>query len=493
MPLLNCGILNQIALKRAQASDLQRKEAELESSIKRLKSRYNETLAINRLPLEVICLILKRLDYCDLLACEQACEQWNYFVKALRQTRLEIVKKLRVNYKTTKIQPRKWFFLDSELQVPSKAMRMKDLNFEVPENSFLTRLKYLRICDPKLRHSCPHNVDAPLLDDVKFLNRLVSLEMLEISRMLFHEDCTLSLPNLKYLAIHHPGSDLIVNCPKLTSFQTKERIKASDKAIKFLFPETITHVYLNSYATGFEECKNLQYLSMNSSNFSNKSQEPEYSTTHLLSSFPKLTEISLRPGTNYKSNRKSFLELLTKKQQLGRKYLKLIFYGIRLNDPNQLEVRNRKNNCYIEVYDNLIVELIRNWTNACEKELKWIEDLDYGELMECVGQQADRIPTDIHEKLCGVEQFNICDKVENEDHLMEFIKGFSKNLRLIYFPTKLLPNEHFFERLAESCASSPHLDLRFYGNEKRVLNYEFILNFKNLIGMNFHSDHLSAQ
>lgn len=29
-------------------------------------------------------------------------------------------------------------------------------------------------------------------------------------------------------------------------------------------------------------------------------------------------------------------------------------------------------------------------------------------------------------KMCGVEQFKIYDKVENEDHFIEFIKGFSK-------------------------------------------------------------------
>ena len=493
MPLLHCEMLDKIALKRTQISELQRKEDELESTIKRLKSQHNEKLAINRLPLEVICLVLKRLDYCDLLACEQTCELWNHFVKALGLTRLEIMKELRVNYKVSKIRPRKWFFLDSDQQVPSKAMRMKDLNFVVPENSFLIRLKFLRICDPKLKHSSPHNVDEPLLNEVKFLRRFVNLEMLEISRFRFHEDYTLNLPNLKYLAIHHPGSDLIVNCPKLTSFQTKERLKCGNGEIQFLFPETITHVYLNSYWTGFEECKNLQHLSMMSSHFSNESEKPEYSPTYLLDSFPKLAEISLRPGNDYTANRKSFLELLKTKQQLGRTDLKLIFYGILLNDANQLEDRDGRDDGYTKVYDMLITQLVRNWTNVCEKELKWFKMLDYCELMKCVDQQTNRIPADIHEKLCGVKQFKINDKVENEDHLMEFIKGFSKTLRIIYFATEFLPDEHFFERLAESCSSCPHLDLWFYGDDKRVINYDFVLNFKNLIGMKTWSGQLSKQ
>ena len=493
MPLLHCEMLDKIALKRAQISELQRKEDVLESTIKRLKSQHNEKLAINKLPLEVICMILKWLDYCDLLACEQTCELWNHFVKALGRTRLEIVKELRVNYKVPKIRPRKWFFLDSEQQVPSKALRMKDLNFEVPENSFLIRLKHLRICDPRLRHSCPHNVDEPLLNEVKFLNRFVNLEMLEISRFRFHEDYTLNLPNLKYLAIHHPGSDLIVNCPKLTSFQTKERLKCGNGEIQFLFPETITHVYLNSYWTGFEECKNLQHLSMNSSHFSNESEKPEYSPTYLLNSFPKLAEISLRPGNDYTSNRKSFLELLKTKQKLGRTDLKLIFYGILLNDANQLEEEDGGDSYYTGVYDILITQLVRNWTNLCDKELKWFKVLDYCQLMKCVDQQTDRLPADIHEKLCGIEQFTINDKVENEDHLMEFIKGFSKTLRLINFPTKSLPDEHFFERLAESCSSIPHLDLWFLGDEKRVINYDFVLNFQNLIGMKTSRGRLSRQ
>ena len=495
MQLLQGEIQDEIAVKRAQINELQRKEDELELTIKRLKSQHNEKLAINRLPLEVTCLILKRLDYCDLLACEQTCELWNYFVKALNLTRLEIVKELRVRYKVSKIRPRKWFFLDSEQQVPSKAMRMKDLNFVVPENSFLIRLKYLRICDPKLKHSCPHNVNAPLLDDVKFLNRFVNLEMLEISRFRFHEDYTLSLPNLKHLAIHHPGSDLIVNCPKLTSFQTEDRLNNSDKAIQFLFPETITHVYLNSYWAWYEECKNLQHLSINSSNFSNESEKSDWMDcpTHLLNSFPKLTEISLRPDVNCSLNRKSFLELLKAKQQLGRTELKLIFYGILLNDPNQFEARDGRDDGYTSVYDFLSTQLVRNWTSVCENELKWFKVLDYCELMKCVDQQTDRIPADIHEKLCSVEEFEINDKVENEDHLIEFIRGFNKNLRYIKFHTESLPDEHFFERLAESCSSIPHLDLLFRGDHRRVINYDFVLNFKNLIGMKTWSGQLSKQ
>ena len=491
---LQCEILDEMALKWAQISELQKKEDELESTIKLLKSKYNEKLAINRLPLEVICLILKRLDHCDLLACEQTCELWNHFVKALGRTRLEIVKELRVKYKVSKIRPRKWFFLNSEQQVPSKAMLMKDLNFVVPENSFLIRLKQLRICDPTLKHDSDHNVDAPLLDDVKFLNRFVNLEILEISRMLFHEDYTLSLPNLKCLAIHHPGSDLIVNCPKLTSFQTKERLNCRYGSIQFLFPETITHVYLNSYDIGFEVCKNLQHLSLSSSYFSNESETPEYmhSTKQLLNSFPKLTEISLRPGTDYTTNQKSFLELLKAKQQLGRIDLKLIFYGILLNDANQLEEKYGGDSYYNSVYGMLITQLVRNWRSAYEKELKWFKILDYCQLMKCVDQQTDRIPADIHKKLCGVEQFKITDKVENENHLLEFIQGFSKSLRLINFMTDSLPGEHFFERLAESCSSIPHLDLWFYG-DKQDINYDFVLNFKNLIGMKTFEGRLSTQ
>ena len=137
--------------------------------------------------------------------------------------------------------------------------------------------------------------------------------------------------------------------------------------------------------------------------------------------------------------------------------------------------------------------LIQNWTSLCEKELKWIEVLDYCELMQSVGQQVDKIPADLHEKLSGVVKFLINNKVENEDHLMEFIKKFSKNLRIIDFRTESLPDEVFFERLADSCFSSPHLDLSFRGDKKRVVNYDFVLNFKNLIGMKSLRWQLSKQ
>ena len=308
--LLDCQIVKRIALKQIEAGELEKRETELESTIKRLKTKYNRTLSINQLPLEVICLILKKLDYCDLLACEQVCEQWNYSVGALGLRRLEIVKKLRIMHKATKIRPRKLFFVDSKRQVPNKAMNLKDLHFEVPENSFLINLKQLRICDPHLKISCDHNVDAPLLDDVNFVNRLVNLEMLEVSRMRFDDDCTISLPNLKYLSIHYLNSKVIVDCPKLTAFHTKE---ANDERIKFLFPESITHLYLDFYKTGFEDLKNLKYLCIGSLDFTHRGVYSTYKTIDFLTRFTNLAEISLRPYESHERNLKIFVELLEKR------------------------------------------------------------------------------------------------------------------------------------------------------------------------------------
>lgn len=247
----------------------------------RMRFEYNEELVINRLPLEVMCMILKELNLNGLLACEQVCQKWNFYVRGLNIQRLVIVKQRPTKYKSRKIRPRKWFFIEAENWFTSKEMMRCDMNIEL-ENSFLVHLKQLRVCNPRLKHLFETKEDRPLINSAKFVNQLTNLEAIEVSRFDFdQQDCLIDLPNFKCLAIHRLSSCRI-GCPKLTSFRTKERFNES---VEFLYPRTITHLYADVYSPEFAVFRGLEYISLKSSAFHNEHGDND--AIQFLAAFPK--------------------------------------------------------------------------------------------------------------------------------------------------------------------------------------------------------------
>ena len=73
----------------------------LNVSLKGLKQkvRHNDTVPINRLPVELFCMLLERCDRRGLFAYESVCEKWAYFVKMFVHQNLVIARQ-------NKVQPR---------------------------------------------------------------------------------------------------------------------------------------------------------------------------------------------------------------------------------------------------------------------------------------------------------------------------------------------------------------------------------------------------
>ena len=182
-------------------------------------SNYNETVPINRLPIEVFFMILRHLDLGEMFQIESVCRIWCYFVKGFVGKKLMIAK-------TGKLPPRQWFFLDEPC--PSRAIMVKNkLDIEPIKSSFIFNLRQLKISDPL----CKKYNDEVLFENTQLLNQMVQLEILEISQIHYcgEDPATIKLPNLKHLAISHTYLDLVIDCPKLTSFRTKGRFDQFEK------------------------------------------------------------------------------------------------------------------------------------------------------------------------------------------------------------------------------------------------------------------------
>lgn len=420
-------------------------------AIQRESAEHNETVSINRLPVELFCMLFEYLDRNELPAYGSVCKRWAYFVAVFVRQKLVISIE-------NEVRPSHWFYLD-ESCLPIGAV-----NVTLVANSFLY-LKQLKICNFVAN---PYTKQPR--QDLVLINRLAALEVLEISQLPFG---TLSLPNLTHLAIDHLNNPrdyktMFIDCPRLLGFKTKMFARGS-RNFDFIHPESITHLYLDrySYKETFEQLTSLQYLSI--TGFENEyGAEKEY-TNKIFSNFPKLKEISVRPNWLVGRDRLTFIEILEKKKALARGNVALTFCGVSIENEDQLDCLVPDSDSY-KANKLLLNFYIQNYSSLRVPELRSIQVIHYAEL---------QIPTDFHEKFRHVREIRVNSRIEDEDRLIEFIRGFER-LDTVGVKNVARLKESFYRKLASSCSSLPYLAV-WMDSQWNVSNLDFLLEFKNLV------------
>ena len=439
---------------------------ELSKSLKILKTKsdlHNETVPINRLPVELFCMLLEYLDRSELFLYESVCQRWANFVKAFVRNKLVIS---RIH----KVRPIHWFYLDERCP-PSSVMVRSDLN--VIENSFLFGLKHLKIRDQYIRDYHTKNKRSlyPPLTNLNLINRLTALEVLEISRS---PAGTISLPNLKYLAISYNMEyprPILIDCPQLSSFKTK----SSNLVFDFSPQTSISHLYVNEFSMeNFEKLRNLAYLSVIDFKYNFKSEKY---TEGILKGFPKLKAISVRSRSYSTPDSIAFKELLKEKQALGRAELVLIFCGVRIESEEQF--------LNSQTYGPGLTRLyLENYLQLYEAELKWIERIYYFDF---------EIPADFHQKFKYVREIKIGSRVDDEDRLIEFIVGF-KRLDKLDIKREVQLVGRFYRKLNRSLSSISYLKIWIEPYEDiEDIDFEFLFELKGLAQLIFSEYEISDQ
>lgn len=443
-------------------------------TIEHQQAIQNESVPINRLPVEVFCAILEHSELSDLLAYESVCRRWCYCVQLLVGRKLVIAK-------ADKIRRRTWFYLD-EL-CPIRPMMARGLDAKLISSSFMFNLKQLKICNTTRRVNDEQEWRL-LQEEAVFLNRLVDLEMLEVCELGDQHwrsmNITIDLPNLKHLAINRMFiGELRLDCPKLLSFKTKE----NPYRVDFLHPLSLTHLYVGYF---IQNCKlqNLEYLSVSGFDFSRSDKE-----RRIFSSFPKLKQISLRPDSPaYSKNQKTFIELLREKQDLKRTEAVLTFCGIRLEDEEQLghpvlahEQPYTTHTTSSKFLDLLSGLYLRNYAKLDEKELRWTKRIGFSGLLTDGLRQEQRlqIPADFHTKFRHVREVRISNSVQNESQLLEFLRGFVR-LNSLRIEKAAQLGSSFYRRLASIGSSNRSLAICMQPHDG-ITSFDFIFEFKNLV------------
>lgn len=450
-------ICERIKVKRCKLSELLDEKVQLEEELKQLKSRYNDFNGINVLPFEVLSLVLERVPLQSLLVCERVCRKWRAVVQQLKIEEAVIGKLGEA--------PKKWCHNDAPVLASSIIVRSQ-LKFAQFENSFLASIKRLKIAnssDDPLTSRTPH---VPLLNDLdEFVNRLTRLETLEIAKIHFDQPATLSLPNLRYLAVKELGSELELNCPNLSEVKTSQ----SSAYPVYVFKEKITHLHLATIYRNNEMFANLRYICWKaSSHFCHRCDLPANQSLQVLSVRPRVS-------TNYyKYSKENFLNFLAQKNDSARHQLKLVFFGVLLESAAQLEGLNDGG----DQFRDLTKLQLRNYGQLYDDELRWIKKINYSSVMRAIADGViDAVPKDLHQRFDRVREVYVDSKVEDETHLFEFLKKFGRLEKVSV--SKAALGAAFYERLAVELPLIRALFLHEADSHFPALN--FVLKFPNLI------------
>ena len=452
------------------------------------KTDHNETVPINRLPIELFCMILDHLGRDDLFTYECVCKRWCSYIKTAVNQRLVIAK-------GPKLQPRHWFF--SNTLCPPRSVVVADkLGEQLLESSFMFSLKQLKVCDPGVE--ADKYVGFNALVQVEFLNQLVNLEVLEVSRLSgdYGEQLIIRLPHLKHLAISHYYFDLLLDCPKLVALKTKETIGSyypgDNSPVDFVHPLSITHLYLGEYSNknNFEKLTNLEQLSVSGFlvGYHKKEEALEEYVKGIFKKFPNLKAISLRPDKPlYSMARECFVHLLKERTALCREQVVLNFYGIRIDEEAQLERQPEANGKSHRKFVHFLSGLyMKNLSKLCAAELKRVREVDYSgldnsSLPAYARKDREKVLLELARKLDRVEVIRVSGAVLDEDHLIAFIGQFKHFNSLKVYKEAVQLRESFYRKLAATC-SNPYLMIEMDpGNG--FSNFDSAFQFKNLVGL----------
>ena len=474
----------------SKRSDEELEQVELSLNHMEIQSNtdHNETVPINRLPIELFCMILDHFGLDDLFTCESVCKKWRSYIKTAVNQRLVIARR-------PKLQPRHWFFSNT-LCPPRSVMVTDKLDVQLIESSFMFSLKQLKVCDPFVE--ADYYLEIYPLVGVEFLNKLVNLEVLEVSKIsgYYNDPLTIRLPNLKQLTINENRYfDLLLDCPKLVALKAIETpwyyYGDEERPLDFLHPLSITHLYLDQYSTNnsnFEKLTNLEHLSVTSFFDTEEEETPREYAKSIFGKFPNLKAISIRPNkSSYPMARETFVHLLKERTSLRREVI-LNFYGIRIDEEAQLERQPEANDeSYGKFFHFLSRLYMNNHSKLCASELKSVRELDYSGLLDnsrlpaYARRDHEKVLVELARKLDRVEVVRVSGGVPDEDHLIGFIGQFKHFNTLKVGKEAVQLRESFYQKLAATCSNAYLMIEMDPGNGFN--NFDFAFQFKNLVGL----------
>lgn len=351
-----------------------------------------------------------------------------------------------------------WFttnrYIDFRYTIEDLAFLRKDLSINF---AFLRRLRIDKFNDSSLH----------------IINQFTHLHILEIHFNVSIRNQRLQLPSLISLKIKIEETDqsrnIVIDTPALRNLFFDEYFYLERtnflnfiERFQFVNPLTVSYLKVNMYLNAYTIFSNLELLECLECSGLNNRLQTDFKRLSELKIIYYDTDAFKRPKEPIREDKlKDFL-------RIRRKNLNVICNGFKIQDKNDLRR-------YDKGY--LLKNQLINYQNL-DDNLGHISVFDYGSLIETVGY---KLPNNLFTKYNNINYLLICRKIENENHLLFFIRECKNLEKLCLLNTSLL--QTFYDRLP---TVSNLLELEI--ENEFSLNFEFIMRMAYLVELNTNMD-----
>lgn len=345
----------------------------------------NQQTTIDRVPVEVLRLILSRLSLSDLLACHKVCKQWQFLVETFKFDRLVIY--------ADRPPAKKWFYtnekVDCRFSLPSRDHNLDSMPLK--EEHLANSIKSLYIYSPSDRY-------LRCFDLGQSLNHLKQLERLEISNLDLQTESQLTLPNLRTFSLVNIKSSVLI----LNTFQL-ENLKVgypdSSERIIVTYPYKIRWLECMEFDSHFYKFVNLEHLFCKYI----YQIDPDF----LKNRFKKLTHISFNHMPHV------FGDLRKQARRLANRQVHIYYLGFKFNVlPEESFTFNTS------VLDQKSIHLFDIYYLVSADILPFIKLVNYSVLEDHFGCE---IPERFGRKLFGLEELLLTKKPKYPQQFGDFL------------------------------------------------------------------------
>lgn len=415
------------------------------------------------LPIEIVCLIIKKLDLNDILSCRLVNKKWSQIVNEHIK-----ISSLAIKDKECQFEEER-YLLDREFFKNSYQFNTR--NEEFFQSAFimtvLKNLKHLYIQLPSIYNESDFNL-------AKNLNNFTKLESLKIDQLTTSaQSATIKLPNLKTLSIDlYDGPTLKLDLPKLEKLVNNCFLK------KFEFKnyDTITELTTELYEDCLPKYKNLEKFYCE---FLTNDEDYELNNLpkDILSLLPKLKE--LHCSRLVKKN--VIAGVLSSKNKLRRQNFKLFFNGLEIECLNQLETYTT----YFEEGYEFLSDAKENFEILLDNFSKlsnfnqYVSDVNYTSICK---KFKNGINSEFFKKFVSIRNVVVDKPIENVNHFVNFLKE-CKILSSLELNNAAL-DQSFYDNLAIYCPSVSHLKIR----DEKPINSDFLLKFNKMFSFSINQN-----
>ena len=449
--------------------EIEKKKREIRNEIVQLNCRLNGLPnGINALPEEVLCFIWENfLDFQNLLKCKRVCVRWFHAIRSLMKSLVIFDRHQRQELNSLKGQ--RWFYsgrlINSNLSVPVQKIRFDSSLSSCPSDplnppfrsKFLLKLRRLHLVA---------SVDRPLWCLFGFINRLEGLEELEFSDLWTESERPIQFwircPNLKSLFIGQTSATVtVVVESKIAKLKTHCHLAS----LRFDYPGELREIHL---VTEYRQALYDKVRFSNLEVFTCANAIDDESLEQLIEHSVGLKELHLGLSsdlTHYESVKTNALKALHSKNVFNRSELNIVFYGVKLENEEQLSGFSFDSGDH----GRLIKLLTKNYTKLAD-DLAWLERISYKHLSESV---VGELPRDFHLKF-NIKELLVHGSVKNQAHLLDFLRS-CKKLRSLTIENSSL-DELFYSKID----FSPIKSLKISETANKISDFSFILQLKEL-------------